>query len=64
MITFSKEADLHSIINQKITYITTLTKKIQIVLMHEITNLIDFVYPNLVENCDNAGYMVSKAILA
>jgi len=28
-----------------------------------LTNLIDFVYPNLVENCGNANYMISKAIL-
>jgi len=28
-----------------------------------LTNLIDFVYPNLAENCGNANYMVNKAIL-
>ena len=28
-----------------------------------LMNLIDFVYPNLVENSGNANYMVSKAIL-
>jgi ATP-dependent DNA helicase PIF1 len=29
-----------------------------------LTNLIDFVYSDLVENCGNANYMVSRAILA
>jgi len=29
-----------------------------------LTNLIDFVYPNLIENSGNVNYMVSKAILA
>ena len=28
-----------------------------------LTNMIDFVYPNLAENCGNANYMVNKAIL-
>ncbi|CAI2192235.1 4915_t:CDS:2, partial [Funneliformis geosporum] len=28
-----------------------------------LTNLIDFIYPDLIENSDNANYMVSKAIL-
>src|SRR5256714_15570713 len=28
-----------------------------------LTNLIYFVYPNLMENCGNANYMISKAIL-
>jgi ATP-dependent DNA helicase PIF1 len=28
-----------------------------------LTDMIDFVYPNLEENCGNANYMVSKAIL-
>ena len=28
-----------------------------------LTDIIDFVYPNLAENCGNANYMVNKAIL-
>src|ERR1043165_8290251 len=34
-----------------------------VILGGTLTNLIDFVYPNLIENSGNANYMVSKAIL-
>ncbi|CAG8697482.1 5802_t:CDS:1, partial [Acaulospora morrowiae] len=34
-----------------------------VILREQLSNLIDFIYPNLVKNFGNMNYMVGKAIL-